>query len=153
VKKLLFVLLMIILTGVGATAQSESKRGVCVWVDSENPGSMMVGQAGGSVLPITKPAVSRIQLMATNGLRSDTTNLVLDTCPQTGENFEIDVVVGRFHGGYVASVSTTMQGSKEGPILVSSNVIAAGTEKILAADVSLAYESLKLSVQMGLKGK
>ena len=134
-------------------AQPGSKGGVCVWVDSEGSGSIMAAQTGGSVLPITKAAISRIQQMATDGLRTDTSNVVLNPCPQTGENIELDVVVGRFRGGYMASVSTTMQGGKDGPIHVSSNVIAASTEKILASDVVIAYEGLKFRVQTGLTGK
>ena len=119
-KKILFVLLVIVLTGGSATAQSKSKGGVCVWADSEGSGSIMASQTGGSVLPITKAAVSRIQQMATNSLRTDTSSVVLDTCPQTGENIEIDVVVGQFRGGYIASVSFTIQGGKDGPLHVSS---------------------------------
>jgi hypothetical protein len=152
-KKILFVLLMVIISRGGAAAQSKSKGGVCVWVDSEGPGSVEAGQPGGSIVPMTKAAVSRIQQIATDGLRTDTSNVVLDSCPQTGENIELDVVVGRFRGGYVASVSTTMQGGKDGPIHVSSNVIAASTEKILASDVVMAYEGLKFRIQTGITGK
>jgi hypothetical protein len=148
-KKIWFVLLLVVLTGSSATAQSNSKGGVCVWVDSEGSGSIMASQAGGSVLPITKEAVSRIQQMASKSLRTDTSNVVLATCPQTGENIELDVVVGQFRGSYVASVSITIQGGKDGPLHVSSNVLAASTEKILASDVALAYESTKFRVQTG----
>lgn len=137
-NKILFVLLMVILTGGGATAQSKSRGEVCVWVDSEQSGSIVAGQPGGSILPLTKAAVSRIQQLAVNGLKSDSSNTVVNPCPRTGENIELDVVVGRFRGGYVASVSTTMQGGKDGPIHVSSNVIAGSTEKILASDVVMA---------------
>ncbi|MGA3264055.1 MAG: hypothetical protein ABSC47_08430 [Terracidiphilus sp.] len=152
-KKILFVLLVVVLTGSSATAQSKSKGGVCVWVDSEGSGSIMASQAGGSVLPITDEAVSRIQQMATNSLRADKSNVVLDTCPQTGENIELDVVVGQFRGGYVASVSFTIQDGKDGPLHVSSNVIAASTERLLAADIALAYASLKFRVSTGLGNK
>jgi hypothetical protein len=152
-KELLFLLLMVILAGGSSTAQSKTKGGVCVWVDSEQAGAIEQGQPGGSVLPLTKAAIGRIQQMATDGLRTDTSNVVLNPCPQTGENIELDVVVGRFRGGYVASVSTTMQGGKDGPIQVSSNVIAASTEKILASDVVMAYESLKFRIETGLVGK
>ncbi len=152
-KKIVLVLLMIVLTGNRATAQSKSKGGVCVWVDSEGSGSIMASQAGGSVLPIPDETVSHIQQMATNSLRADKSNLVLDTCPQTGENIELDVVVGQFRGGYIASISVTMQGGKEGPIHVSSNVIAASTERMLATDIALAYASLKFRVSTGLGNK
>lgn len=113
----------------------------------------MASQSGGSVRPITKEAVSRIQRMTINSLRSDKSNVVLDTCPQIGENIELDVVVGQFRGGYVASVSLVIQGGNDGPLHVSSNVIAAGTEKILASDAALAYESAKFRIQTGLVGK
>jgi len=113
----------------------------------------MSSQAGGSVLPITKATVGRIQQMATDSLRADKSNIVLDTCPQTGENIELDVVVGKFRAGYVASVSVTIQGGKDGPIHVSSNVIAASTERMLAADIALAYASLKFRVATGLGNK
>jgi hypothetical protein len=113
----------------------------------------MASQPGGAVLPITKAAVSRIQQIATNSLRPDTSNVVLETCPQNGENIELDVVVGQFRGGYVASVSVTIQGGNEGPIHVSSNVIAASTERMLAADIALAYASLKFRVATGLGNK
>jgi hypothetical protein len=152
-KNILFMLLMFMLAVGDASAQSKSKGGVCVWVDSEESGSIVAGQPGGSVTPITKEAVNRIQQMATDGLRADKSNVVLDSCPQTGENIELDVVVGQFHGDYVASVSITMQGGNEGPIHVSSNVIAASTEKILASDVVMAYESLKFRIQTGLVKK
>ena len=152
-KKILFVLLLVVLTGSSAAAQSKSKGGVCVWVDSEGSGSIMASQPGGAVLPITKAAVSRIQQIATNSLRPDTSNVVLETCPQNGENIELDVVVGQFRGGYVASVSVTIQGGNEGPIHVSSNVIAASTERMLAADIALAYASLKFRVATGLGNK
>ena len=152
-KKILFVLLMVIFTGGGAAAQSKSKGEVCVWVDSEDPGPLMAGQPGGAILPLTKAAVSRIQQLAVDGLRTDKSNTVVNSCPQTGENIELDVVVGQFRGGYVASVSTTIQGGKDGPVHVSSNVIAASTEKLLASDVVFAYASLKFRAQTGLLGK
>jgi hypothetical protein len=152
-KKAVFVLLAVALTTGVADAQSKPKGAVCVWVDSEQPGSIVASQSGGSVTPITSNAVNRIQQLATDGLRSNKSNVVLNSCPQTGENIEVDVVVGQFRGGYVASVSTTIQGGKEGPLHVSSNVIAASTEKILASDIVLAYESLKFRVQTGLAEK
>ena len=152
-KNISFILLMVILTGGGATAQSQSKGGVCVWVDSEQPGSIVARQPGGSITPPTEAAVSRIQQLAVDGLRTDKSNTVVNPCPQNGDNIELDVVVGRFRGGYVASVSTTIQGGKDGPLHVSSNVIAASTEKILASDVVIAYQGLKLRVGQGLVGK
>ncbi len=150
-KKVSFALLVAILTSGIATAQPKS--GVCVWVDGEEPGSVMAGQPGGAVLSPTKAAVSRIQQLAVDGLMADSSNTVVNPCPKTGENIEIDVVVGRFRGGYVASVSVTIQGGKDGPLHVSSNVIAASTEKILASDVVLAYESLRFRTQLGSTGK
>jgi hypothetical protein len=152
-KKTMFVLLVVVLAGSSATAQSKLKGGVCVWVDREGSGSIMASQTGGSVLPITTAAVSSIQQMATESLRADKSNVVLDTCPQTGENIELDVVVGQFRGGYIASVSVTIQGGKVGPLYVSSNVIAASTERILASDVALAYASLKLRVATRIENK
>ena len=128
---------------------AQTKTGVCVWVDSESPGLIMAKQAGGSVQPIAKASVSRIQQMATNYLRTDAANLVLDSCPQTGKNIELDVVVGQFHGIYVASISTTIQHEQGDPSHISSNVVAANSEKILAADISMAYESFKIAVLLG----
>ena len=152
-RKIFFTLLTVALTGCSAAAQSNSKGGVCVWADSEDLGPLVSSQAGGSVLPITKEAVGRIQQMATNSLRADKSNMVLDTCPQDEENIELDVVVGQFRGGYVASVSFTIQGGKDGPIHVSSNVIGANTERTLATDIALAYAGLKLRVEAGLGNK
>jgi hypothetical protein len=152
-KKILLVSLTVVLTAGVAIAQSKSNGGVCVWVDSEQPGSTMAGQPGGSISPLAEAAVVRIQKLAVEGLRADKSNVVIDPCPQTGENIELDVVVGRFRGGYVASISATIQGGKDGPLHVSSNVIAASTEKMFASDIVLAYESLKFRVQTGLVGK
>lgn len=87
--------------------------------------------------------------MIVNSLRSDKSNHIVDPCPQTGENIELDVVIGQFLGGYVASVSIVIQGGKAGPIHVSSNVVAAKTDKLLASDVALAYESAKLRAATG----
>ena len=99
---------------------------------------------------MTKTVVAHIQQLAVAGLRTDKANNVVDPCPQTGENLELDVVVGQFRGGYVASVSTTIQRDKDGPLHVSSNVIAASTAKLLASDVVLAYESVKFRIETGL---
>jgi hypothetical protein len=109
----------------------------------------MEHQAGGSVSAVTTQDVSLIQALATKDLKADKTNVVISPCPQTGENIELDVVVGKFRGYYVASVSATIQGGKKGALHVSSNVIAASSKEVLARDVALAYESLKLRVQMG----
>lgn len=141
-KPIAIMLLLVIFTVGSISAQTKVK--VCVWVDSESPGSVMAKQSGGSVKPITKVAVSRIQQMAANRLRIDASNTVLDPCPQTGENVELDVVVGQFHGFYVASISTTIQREQGAPSHVSSNVIAANSEKDVAEDIAMAYESLKI---------
>lgn len=146
-KKIMFSLLMTVLTIDVATAQS--KGGVCVWVDSEQPGTVMAGQPGGGITPISEEVVSRIQRLATEDLRKIKSNNVVTSCPQTGENIELDVVVGQFIGKYVASVSSIIQGGKDGPLHVSSNVIAADTEELLALDAVMAYESLKLRIQVG----
>ena len=148
-KKSLFVFSVVILAGSSIVAQSQPKGKVCVWVDSEEPGSVVAGQAGGAISPVSKASVNHIRQMAVAALKTDKSNFVVDPCPQSGENIEIDVVVGLFRGGYVASVSTTMQGGKEGGIHVSSNVIGANTEELLAEDVAIAYESLKIRAKTG----
>lgn len=135
-KKIVFVFCIISLAAGSAAAQSKAK--VCVWVDSEDPSAVMAAQPGGSLLPVAKAAVGNIQRLAVAGLRTDKANNVVDLGPQTGENIELDVVVGQFRRGYVASVSTTIQGVKDGPLHVSSNVIAASTERLLASDIALA---------------
>ena len=150
-KKILFVFSVVILTGSSIVAQSQPKGKVCVWVDSEEPGSVMAGQPGGAISHVSKASVNHIRQMAVAALKTDKSNFVVDPCPQSGENIEIDVVVGLFRGGYVASVSTT-QGGKEGGIHVSSNVIGASTEELLAEDVAIAYESLKIRAQTGTTG-
>lgn len=109
----------------------------------------MPTQPGGSVNSISGSEVSLIQQMIVAGLRADKTNNIVDPCPQTGENIELDVVIGQFLGGYVASVSIVIAGGKDGPIHVSSNVVAARTDKLLASDVVLAYASLKFKVGIG----
>ena len=128
-----------------------NKGKVCVWVDSESPGTVMEHQTGGSVSPITTEEVTAIQNLAVKDLKSDESNGVINPCPKTGENIELNVVVGKFRGGYVASLSTTIQGDgKDRPLHVSSNVIAATTKEMLAHDVALAYESLRLRIQIGI---
>jgi len=87
--------------------------------------------------------------MIVMGLRADKTNNIVDPCPQTGENIELDVIIGQFLGGYVASVSILIQG-KDGPHHVSSNVVAAKTDKLLASDIALVYASLKLRAATGM---
>lgn len=138
------IAMLLLALGVSITARAGT---VCVWVDSESPGSVMEHQIGGSVSSVTMEEVTAIQVLATKDLKTDQVNVVVSPCPQTGENIELDVVVGKFRGGYVASVSTTIQGGKDGPLHVSSNVIAASTKEILAHDVVIAYESLKFRVQ------
>ena len=133
-----------------ARAQSKSGK-ICVWADSEDPGVVMPTQPGGSVNAISGSEVSFIQQMIVAGLKADKANNVVDPCPRTGENIELDVVIGQFLGGYVASVSITIQGGKNGPIHVSSNVVAAKTDKLLAADVVYACESTKSRVAKGAR--
>lgn len=133
---------------VSVTAHAATGK-VCVWVDSESPGAVMEHQTGGSVSPVTTEEVTNIQALATKELKADQSNSVISPCPKAGENIELDVVVGKFRGGYVASVSATIQGGKDGHLHVSSNVIAASTKETLASDVAIAYESLKFRVQTG----
>jgi hypothetical protein len=152
-KKILLPFLMVVLGGGSAFAQSQSKSLVCVWVDSEQPGTLIASQPGGAIQPVASTTIKRIQQLAVEGLQTDKSNAVVNPCPQTGKNIELDVVVGRFRGGFVASVSTTVQGEKDGHLHISSNVVAAGTERILASDVVIAYESTKFRVQTGLVGK
>lgn len=142
------VLFMVILAA--SFAQAESKGKVCVWVDSEDPGAVMSAQTGGSVSSVSAKEVATIQTLATEALKTDKSNAVVSPCPQSGANIEVDVVVGKFRGGFVASVSTTIQGGKDGPLHVSSNVIAATTPQTLASDVAIAYESIKFRVQTGI---
>ena len=142
--KMLTMFKVVLLSLISVTAHAGT---ICVWADSESPGSVMEHQAGGSVSPVTVEEVNAIQALATKDLKADPANVVVSPCPQTGENLELDVVVGKFRGGYVASVSTTIQGGKDGPLHVSSNVIAASTKEMLAHDVVIAYESLKFRVQ------
>jgi hypothetical protein len=120
---------------------------VCVWVDSEGAGAVMGAQTGGSVSSVTAKEVAAIQTLATEALKINKSNVVVSPCPQTGEYIELDVVVGKFRGGYVASLSTVIAGGKDGPLHVSSNVLAASTQRTLAGDVAIAYESLKLRVR------
>lgn len=147
--KVLFlaVLVSLVLPSI-AGAQSKAAK-LCVWADSEDPGILMPTQPGGSVNSISGSEVSYIQQMVIAGLRADKTNNIVDPCPQAGENIELDVVIGQFLGGYVASVSIVIQGGKEGPLHVSSNVVAAKTDKLLASDVALVYASTKLRIGIG----
>jgi hypothetical protein len=71
----------------------------------------------------------------------------VDPCPQTGENIELDVIVGEFLGAYVASVSTLIQ-KKDGTHHITSNVIAAKTYKLLVEDIALVYSGLKFKAWM-----
>jgi hypothetical protein len=144
-----FMALMLVVALPGA-ARAQSKSGkICVWADSEDPGIAMPRQPGGSVNAISGSEVNYIQQMIVERLKSDKTNNVVDPCPQTGENIELDVVIGQFLGGYVASVSIVIQGRKEGPLHVSSNVVAAKTDELLASDVALVYASTKLRIATG----
>jgi len=148
----MFMLVMLVLVGIVpgiAHAQSNSGK-VCVWADSEDPSVVMPTQPGGSVNSISGSEVSLIQQMIVIGLKADKSNNVVDPCPQTGENIELDVVMGQFLGGYVASVSTVIAGGKDGPLHVSSNVVAAKTAKLLASDVVLAYGSTKFRAATGM---
>jgi hypothetical protein len=149
--KLKTMLVMLMLASlVPSIVRAQSKSGkICVWADSEDPGVLMPTQPGGSVNSISGSEVSFIQQMIVTGLRADKTNNIVDPCPQTGENIELDVVIGQFLGGYVASVSIVIQGGKDGPLHVSSNVVAARTDKLLASDVALVYASTKFRVGIG----
>jgi hypothetical protein len=147
--KIMFVTFMLA-SAVPSIARAQSKAGkICVWAESEDPGVLMPTQPGGSVNSISGSEVSLIQQMIVAGLRADKTNNIVDPCPQTGENIELNVVIGQFLGGYVASVSIVMEGGKDGPIHVSSNVVAAKTDKLPASDVVMAYASLKFRVATG----
>lgn len=129
-------------------AQSRSGK-VCVWADSEDLGILIPMQPGGSVDSISGSEVHFIQQMVVAGLRADKTNNIVDPCPQSGENIELDVVIGKFLGAYVASLSIVIQGGKDGPIHVSSNVVAAKTDKLLASDIALVYASAKFRTTIG----
>ena len=148
--KMRFVALVLAASLIPSIAHAQSKTGkLCVWADSEDPGILMPTQPGGSVNSISGSEVSYIQQMIVTGLRVDKTNNIVDPCPQTGDNIELDVVVGQFLGGCVASVSIVIEGGKEGPLHVSSNVVAVKTDKLLASDVVLVYASLKFKVGIG----
>jgi hypothetical protein len=146
--KTMFVVLALAVVPNVARAQSKAGK-ICVWADSEDPGVLMPTQPGGSVNSISGSEVSLIQQLIISGLRADKTNNIVDPCPQTGENIELDVIIGQFLGGYVASVSIVIAGGKDGPIHVSSNVVAARTDKLLASDIALVYASTKLRVATG----
>jgi hypothetical protein len=146
--KTMFVVLALAVVPNVARAQSKAGK-ICVWADSEDPGVLMPTQPGGSVNSISGSEVSLIQRLIISGLRADKTNNIVDPCPQTGENIELDVIIGQFLGGYVASVSIVIAGGKDGPIHVSSNVVAARTDKLLASDIALVYASTKLRVATG----
>jgi hypothetical protein len=147
--RMIFVAL-VFATVIPGIARAQSKSGtICVWADSEDPGVLVPTQPGGSVNSVSGSAVSLIQQMIVAELRADKTNNIVDPCPQTGENIELDVIIGQFLGGYVASVSIVIEGGKDGPIHVSSNVVAAKTYKLLASDVALAYASAKFRIATG----
>ena len=115
-RKLRFmsIILMLIVPSI-VCAQSKPSK-ICVWADSEDPGVLMPKQPGGSVNSISGYEVHFIQQLIIDGLRADKTNNIVDPCPQTGENIEIDVVIGQFLGAYVASVSVVIAGGKDGHI-------------------------------------
>ena len=145
--KIMFVVLMFAIPSI-ACAQSKSSK-ICVWADSEDPGVLMPTQPGGSVNSISGSEVQFIRLLIVKDLRTDKSNNVLEPCPQTGENIELDVVVGQFLGAYVASFSIIITGGKVGPIHVSSNVVGAKTDELLAQDIAFTYASLKLQLLIG----
>jgi hypothetical protein len=149
--KLKMAFAVLVISAVAPTlAWGQSKSGkVCVWADSEDPGVLMPSQAGGSVNSIAPSRVQFIRQLIVEKLRADKTNNIVDPCPETGENIELDVVIGQFREAYVASLSFVMAGGKDGPIHVSSNVLAAKTDELLASDVAFAYASLKLKLAMG----
>jgi len=147
-KLLLAAIFATLVSGV-VSAQSKSGK-VCVWADSEDPGIVMPKQPGGSVNSISGSEVHYIQQMVVAQLEMDRSNNIVNPCPQTGKNIELDVVIGQFLGGYVASVSTVIQGDEAGPLHVSSNVVAARTDELLASDVALVYESTKLRIMTGM---
>ena len=94
--------MMLILASVPSIARAQLKSSkICVWAESEDPGVLMPTQVGGSVNSISESEVSFIQQMIVTGLRADKTNNIVDPCPQTGENIELDVIIGQFLGGYV----------------------------------------------------
>ncbi len=139
--KLLAAVLSILF--VSGLAHSQQKPRVCVWVDGESTMKMH----GDSIVAPAKSAITRIRQRAVARLRKDDSIAVVDPCPQTGENIELDVVVGQFRGGYVASVSIVLQGmgaKRDTPGHLSSNIIAANSEEVLALDIGWAFESAKL---------
>jgi hypothetical protein len=147
-NKMLFAILLATIPSIVSAQSSQSKPGkICVWADSEDPGVLLPTQPGGSINAIAPSEVNLIRLLTVEELRKDKSNNVIDPCPQTGENIEIDVVVGQFLGARVASVSFVIQGKE--PLHVSSNVVAAMTDELLAKDVVVAYESLKFRIGIG----
>ncbi len=147
--KMMFVVFLVagLVPGI---ARAQSKAGkLCVWADSEDLGVLIPTQSGGSVNSIAGSEVQLIRLMIVKGLRADKTNNIVDPCPKTGENIELDVIIGQFLGAYVASVSVVIQGGKDGPIHVASNVVAAKTDELLASDITLMYASFKLNAAIG----
>jgi hypothetical protein len=144
------LLMAILASAASGVVSAQSKSGkVCVWADSEDPGIVMPKQPGGSVNSISGSEVQYIQQMIVAQLKEDKSNNIVNPCPQTGKNIELDVVIGQFLGRYVASVSTVIQGEEAGPLHVSSNVVAARTDELLASDVALVYESTKLRIMTG----
>ena len=136
-RVLAVVPLILLVIGV---AHSQQKPIVCVWVDGESTMKLH----GDSVVAPARSSINNIQKLAVLSLKKIDSIEVVDPCPQAGENIELDVVVGQFRGGYVASVSLVIEHQK-GNSHVSSNVIAASSEKLLALDIGWAFESTKLA--------
>jgi len=145
--KIIFVVLMFAAPSI---ARAQAKSGtICVWADSEDLGVLIPTQPGGSVNSIAGSEVQLIRLMIVKALRADKTNNIADPCPKTGENIELDVIIGQFLGAYVASVSVVIQGGNDGPIHVTSNVVVAKTDELLASDIALMYAGFKLNAATG----
>ena len=139
--KILSVFVLIFFVRGYASAQQKPK--ICVWVDGESTMKLH----GDSIVAPAKSEITRIQRLAVAALRKDDSIAVVDSCPQTGKNIEVDVVVGRFRGDYVASVAILLEGRGEKadtPEYLSSNIIAASGENLLALDIAWAFESAKL---------
>ena len=134
----LFAVVVLILFASGL-AYTQQKPKVCVWVDGESTMKLH----GDSIVAPAKSATTKIQQLAAARLRKVDSIEVVDPCPQKGENIEVDVVVGQYRGGYVASVSLVIE-HQQGNSLVSSNVIAANSEELLALDIGWTLESARL---------
>ena len=145
--KIMFLVLMFAVPGI-ARAQAKSGK-ICVWADSEDPGVLMPTQPGGSVNSISGSEVQFIRLLIVKDLRTDKSNNVLEPCPQTGENIQLDVVSRSVSRCVCGERLIVITGRKDGPIHVSSNVVAAKTDELLAQDIAFTYASLKLQLLVG----